>query len=294
MRPPSSRTSSWRALAGDGLFDEAERVDVLDFRARAERFAARRAQGQVDVAAHRPLGHVAVGDAEIGDQAVQRLEEGHRLPGAAEIRLRDDLQQRRAGAVQVDAAHAVEVLVQGLARVLLKVRARDADVPRRAVGQAEMKAPAADDGLGELADLVALGQVRVEVVLAIEDRAAPDVRIDGQAEQHRVLDGGAVQYRQHARHRQVDGAGLRVRRRAEGGGTAGEDLRARGQLQVHLEADHHLPGHAAFPPCRAVPAGASRCAAGSGARRRGGAPRRSGGRSAAGPRGGRRRTPRAG
>ena len=50
-----------------------------------------------------------------------------RLLRAAQVGLGHDLEQRRAGAVEIDAGHAVEIFVQRLARVFLEVRAREAD-----------------------------------------------------------------------------------------------------------------------------------------------------------------------
>ena len=58
----------------------------------------------------------------------------------AHVGLGDDLQQRRAGAIQVDARLALEVLVQRFARVLFEVRARDADRLARAVVEHDLAA----------------------------------------------------------------------------------------------------------------------------------------------------------
>jgi hypothetical protein len=69
-----------------------------------------------------------------------------------------------------------------------------------------------------LADLVALGQVGVEVVLAREDRQRRHLGAHRQAEADGALDRAAVHHRQRAGQRQVDRAGLRVGRGAEGGG----------------------------------------------------------------------------
>ena len=99
----------------------------------------------------------------------------------------------------------------------------------------------ADDRVVELADLVALRQVRVEVVLAVEAREAVDPRLQPQPGPHRLLDAEAVDHRQHARHRRVDQADVGVRLGPEGRRGAGEELGVRGDLGVHLEADHHLP-----------------------------------------------------
>jgi hypothetical protein len=58
---------------------------------------------------------------------VQGLGVGHGLGGRAHVGLGDDLEQRRAGAVEVDAGHAVEVFVQALAGVFLQVGAGEVD-----------------------------------------------------------------------------------------------------------------------------------------------------------------------
>ena len=117
-------------LEVDRLLHEAEAVQVLDLAAGAERLA-RAAHRHVRVAAEAAFLHVAVADADPADERVQRLRVGDRLVRAAQVRLGHDLEQRRAGAVEVDAGHAVEVLVQALARVLLEVRAREVHADRR-------------------------------------------------------------------------------------------------------------------------------------------------------------------
>ncbi|CRR45324.1 hypothetical protein PAERUG_E16_London_17_VIM_2_04_14_05465 [Pseudomonas aeruginosa] len=170
-------------LVVDRLLDEAEGVDVLDLGAGAEFGLALRSHRDVAVAAQRALGHVAVADAQVAHQGVDRLDVGHGFLGAADIRLGNDLQQRRAGAVQVDAAHALEVFVQALAGVLLQVRAGDADALAGAVFQGDVEVALADDGMVHLAGLVALRQVRVEVVLAGEHVLPVDPCVDRQAEQ---------------------------------------------------------------------------------------------------------------
>jgi hypothetical protein len=92
-----------------------------------------------------------------------------------------------------------------------------------------------------LADLVALGQIGVEVVLAREDRARGDRAADGQAEADGAFDGAAVEHRQHAGQGDVHRAGLRVRRRAEGGRRAGEDFRGGVELGVGFQPDDDFP-----------------------------------------------------
>ena len=115
-----------------------------------------------------------------------------------------------------------------------------------------------------LADLVRLGQVGIEVVLAVEDVARLHGAVERQGDARGVLDGAPVDHRQRAGVRQAHRAGVRVGLVALGDGAAAEHLGLRVELDVDLEADHRLPGASCSPrcaPCRAVgarPAAASR------------------------------------
>src|SRR5881394_2266030 len=95
-----------------------------------------------------------------------------------------------------------------------------------------------------LADLVALRQVGIEVVLAREDRARVDLCADGEAEADRVLDRALVHHRKDAGQCDVDRRGLRIGLRAEGSGCGGKDLAPCEELRVRLDADDDFPGHA--------------------------------------------------
>ena len=243
-------------LVVDGLLDEAERVDVLDLGAGAELGLPLGAYRDVAVAAQRAFGHVAVADAEVADQRVNGFHIGHRLFRRADIRLGDDFQQRGAGAVEVDAAHAVEVFVQALAGVFFKVRAGDADAFDGAVFQGDVQVPFTDDGMIHLAGLVALGQVRVEVVLTCEHVGAAQFGVDRQAEFHRHAHGLGIEHRQGAGHAQVNQAGLSVGLGAEGGGAGRENLRLGAELGVDFQPDHGFPLHCGRPQ---NPVGAWRC-----------------------------------
>ena len=131
----------------------------------------------------------------------------------------------------MDAAARADV--DQLRRVLLQVHAVDADLAQ---------APAAAQRLVVLGDLVALGQIGIEVVLAVEQRArrelGPKREPDHQPEVHRALVGDG----QAPRQAEADGAGPRVGRLAEGELTAAEHLRDGRQLHVDLQADDGLEG----------------------------------------------------
>ena len=130
-----------------------------------ELIRARRADRDVPVDAQAPLLHVHVGDAELADRGAEELRPLPGLGGGADVGLGDDLDQRRTAAVEVHERGAGAVDPAGLAdvgqlgRVLLQVGAMDADVAELAVDR---------NRLVVLADLVALRQVGIEVVLAGE------------------------------------------------------------------------------------------------------------------------------
>src|SRR5207253_1039229 len=95
-----------------------------------------------------------------------------------------------------------------------------------------------------LGDLVALGEIRIEVVLAGEPVSGPDSAIQGQPGPNGELDGVAVQNRQAAGETQTGGTGLAVRRHPEPGATATEQLGLREQLGMNLQADDRfIRGH---------------------------------------------------
>jgi hypothetical protein len=225
-------------LAVDRLLQELEAVQVLDLAARAVR-RTRLAHRHVGVAAEAAFLHVAVADAQPHDQCVQCLRVLRSLDAGAHVRLGDDLEQRRAGAVEVDAGLPGVVLVQRLAGVLLEVGARQVD-PVRRVANHELDRSTLHHRSFVLADLVPLGQVGVEVVLAREDRVRRHLRADCHAEADRPLDRAAVHHRQRAGQGQIDrrrlcvGLGAELRRRAA------EDLALGRQLRMRFEADHHL------------------------------------------------------
>ena len=91
----------------------------------------RRVDMQVDVGidAQAPFLHVAVGYAEIRQQQLQLVEIGLGLGRRTHVGLADDFQQRRAGAVQIDAAVGLagRFVVHALAGVFFQVGADDAD-----------------------------------------------------------------------------------------------------------------------------------------------------------------------
>ena len=167
---------------------------------------------------------------------MQLLGVGHGLQTGAHVGLGDDFQQRCAGAVQVDAALANEVLVQRFAGVFFQMRAHQAH-RHLAFAHEEFHIATLHYRNLKLADLVALGKVRVEVVLARKNTFFGDVRAHGQAERNGAFHGTPVHDRQGAGQGQIDRAGLRIGLGTKGGAGARKNLGLRGQLAVRLEAD---------------------------------------------------------
>jgi hypothetical protein len=174
---------------------------------------------------------------------------GRCVAGRPQVRLAHDLNERRAGAVVVDIGLPVgvdEALVQRLAGVLFHVHACDPHAARP-VRPEYFDQPFAREGLLVLRDLISLRQVRIEIVLAREDRRVVDAAAQRERRANGQVHRGPVEDRQHARESEADRADVRVGRRPERGAAAAEDLGGRLELRVDLEADDRFVGHARSP-----------------------------------------------
>ena len=137
------------------------------------------------------------------------------------------------------------LIMHQLAGVLLNVDAFDPEGLGAAFGvllvQDHLDRALAHDRVIELADLIALRQIGIEVVLAIKPRPLVDLRLDRKARAHRLADALPVRHRQHARHGRIDQADLAVRLCAKGRGSTGKELRLSHDLGVDFQPDHHFP-----------------------------------------------------
>ena len=231
----------------DSRLQEPEAVQVLDFAAGAELLLTLRADGDVRVAAEVAVLHVAFRDAEPHDERVERAGVCHRFIRRPHHRFRHDFDQRRAGAVQVNAGLPRTDAVIALACVLFEVSARQ--IHHLHVGilllrRDEARDLAAEhDRQFELADLIALRQIRVEIILAVENRTLSHLRADRETELSRADHRFAVQDRKGARQRHIDRAGVRIRFTAEAVVSRGENLRMGRELNVSLKTNDHFPLH---------------------------------------------------
>ena len=108
----------------------AEAIDVLDLGLGAELRVGLEHDRNVRVAAQRALLHVAVADAGVEQNLLEAREVLEGLLGCADVGLGDDLDQRRAAAVEIDVGArggVCKAVVDALAGVLFHVEAGDAD-----------------------------------------------------------------------------------------------------------------------------------------------------------------------
>ena len=156
-----------RHLVVDRPAHPAEGVHVFDLHLGAQLGGAFGPDADVDVAAHHALFHVAVADAAVDQDVLERVEVFVRHVRAADVRLGNDLQQRHSGPVEINAAVLIKVVV--FADVLLEMGTRDAHALDASL-ELEVYMPGCGGRKIKLGDLVVLADVRVKIVFAIELR----------------------------------------------------------------------------------------------------------------------------
>ncbi|MPN30553.1 hypothetical protein SDC9_178024 [bioreactor metagenome] len=91
-----------------------------------------------------------------------------------------------------------------------------------------------------LGDLVVLGHVGIEVVLARESAPAGDIAAQAEPDPDRRFARLLVDHRQRAGQPQADRTGVGVRLAAELGRAAAPHLGRGAEFDVHFEAEHHI------------------------------------------------------
>ena len=114
--------------------------------------------------------------------------------------------------------------MQQFAGILFKMQPLDPDRRGLAAIQFDHDLALAHDRRFVLADLVALRQIRIEIVLAVEHRAQVDLCVEAETGAHRLTDALFIDHGQHARHRGIDQRDMAVRLAAELGRGAREQL----------------------------------------------------------------------
>ena len=128
-----------------------------------------------------------------------------------------------------------------LARILFQMDAFNAHQTRHTGRHFDQHFPLAHDGVVKLADLIALRQVGVEIVLAVKGRTQVDRSLQPQPRAHRLFDAKGVDNRQHARHGRIDKSHVGIGFRPHLGRGARKELGVRGDLGMDLHPDHQFP-----------------------------------------------------
>src|SRR5258706_11925391 len=233
------------------LGDEAHGIDLLDLAARPQMLeiaglaefviAAQPAHRHIHVGAHRAFVHIAVAGAQIADDGPQLSQEGGRFLAGAHVRLGHDLHQGDARTVEIDETVVGMLVVQAFARVLLQMQPLNADPDGFAVLEVDQDLALAHNGVLVLADLIALGQVGIEIILAVEQRAQVDLGLEPQPGAHRLLDAFFIDHGQHAGETGVNEGDMAVGFAAEFGGGAGKQLGIGKDLGMDFHADDDFP-----------------------------------------------------
>lgn len=118
--------------------------------------------------------------------------------------------------------------VNTLAGIFFQVRTREVDgldvgfPVFRLYRKGELAA--LDDRQIKLTDLIALWQIRVEVVFTVKNRFFSNFRTDCQTKADRLVNGADIENRQGPGQRQINVAGLRVGFGTESTGGTGENF----------------------------------------------------------------------
>jgi hypothetical protein len=95
-------------------------------------------------------------------------------------------------------------LMERLARVLFEMKPLDADLDALGRGHVDDHLAFAHDRMFKLRDLITLGQIGIEIVLAVEHRTQIDLRLEAEPGSDRLRHAFLVYDGQHARHGRVD------------------------------------------------------------------------------------------
>ena len=207
-------------LIFDGLLNEPQRIHVLDLAARAKMaeitcfteffIGARCADRHVYIRTQIAVLHIPVTRAQIEHDLAQFRDIGRCLLWAANIGARDDLHQRDTRAVEIHERQGGIHIMDGFACVLLQVDTLNAHNPCRAIAKLDQNLAFAHDRVIQLADLIALRKVRVEIVFAVKGRKQIDFRLQTQPCAHRLGHAGLVDHRQHPWHASIHKGHVRI------------------------------------------------------------------------------------
>ena len=134
------------------------------------------------------------------------------------------------------------LVMLGFAGILFQMQPRNADGFCAAISQFNINRAFANNGMRVLADLIALRQIGIEVILAIKTGPEIDLGIQAKPGAHGLRHAFMVDHRQHTGEARINKGNLGIRFRAKGRRRAGKQLGVGGDLGMNLKPDHHFPG----------------------------------------------------
>ncbi len=203
---------------------------------------AARTHADIGVAAERAFFHVAIADAGKEHDLAEGGEIGVGLFGGADVRLGNDFAERRATAVVIDIGlfgGVREAFVKIFRGIFFQVKTGDADALFGAT-DFNFQPAVGSERQFVLRDLIALGEVRVEVVFPGKTRAFLNRAIQGERGAHGHFHSALVQYGESSRQAEAHWADVGIRRVAKAGGAAAEDFRLGQELDVDFQTDDRL------------------------------------------------------
>ncbi len=204
-----------------------------------------RSHRHVGVAAQAALLHVPVVHAERDEHLAQHAKGIGRVAGRPQVGFGHDLNQWRTAAIEIEVGLPFGIrkaLVQRFPGVFLHVHARDAHALGRA-GRRELESARCRQRQLVLRDLITLRQIRIEVVLASEDRLFVDDAVERQGGLGGKIDRPAVQHRQSPRKPETNRANAGIRRMAESRAAAAENLGVCQEPGVYFEPNDGFKSH---------------------------------------------------
>jgi hypothetical protein len=133
--------------------------------------------------------------------------------------------------------------VDQLSCIFFQMDALDADRVRLTVISRDHEVPVFAQGFLVLGNLIALGEIRVEIILACKTAMGIDGAIEGKAGSDAVFNGPSVQHRKRPRLARAHGTDLVIRRRVVVYGAVAEKFCFRVELSVYFKTDDGLKIH---------------------------------------------------
>ncbi len=241
---PGQQTGLSLMFVGNGGAHGAQTVEILDLDLHPQ-FAAggllRGPHGNIGFAPQRALLHVTVVHAQVPQKSAEPQQEAIGFVSAGHIRFGHNFHQGDTGPVQIH--QRVRSGMGGFARILFQMHPPNANPFGFGPRPLKVHAAGKAERVFELGNLIALGQIRIGVILAGKDRRLRYLALQGQTGRYGRGHGALIDDGHGPRQTQTDGAHQGIGRSAlVDGRAAAEHFAAGQQLGMHFHAHYHLIG----------------------------------------------------